>query len=385
MRSVGVVTVARSDYGIYRPILSKLAEHEDVDLRLFVGGTHLLERFGSTVEEIERDGYSIAERVDFLGDDDSPAAVGEAVGRGVAGFARAFERSRPDLLVVLGDRYEMFAAGIAALPLRLPLAHIHGGERTEGAIDDSIRHSLTKLSHLHFASTEEHARRIVQLGEEPWRVVVSGAPVLDAVCELDLGGDEELVALGVRLRGPTLVVTYHPVTLAPEQTIPELRALLAAVDASGLDAVFTFPNADPQHGAVIRELERAINGAGERYTIVRSLGQKAYFTLLQRAAAMVGNSSSGLIEAASFELPVVDLGLRQQGRLRPGNVIHVEDDGDVEAISKAIAVATSPAFRESLRGLANPYGDGRASDRIVDRLTSVALDERLVIKRFHDA
>jgi UDP-hydrolysing UDP-N-acetyl-D-glucosamine 2-epimerase len=384
VRSVGVVTVARSDYGIYRPLLRELSARDDVELRLYVGGMHLLERFGSTIGEIESDGYRIVERVDMLGDDDSPEGVAQSIGRGVAGFARAFERSRPDILIVLGDRFEMFSAGVAALPLRIPLAHVHGGERTEGAIDESLRHSLTKLSHLHFAATEEYARRIVQLGEEPWRVTVSGAPALDAVRVLEPLDDDELDAVGVHLRGPTLLVTYHPVTLAHERTASQLRALLGGIEASGLDAIFTFPNADMLHGLVIAELERAVSSAPKRYTLLPNLGQRAYFTLMGRAAAMVGNSSSGLIEAASFELPVVDIGMRQQGRLRPPNVVHVADDADASAVAAAIAEATSDAFCGALHGLVNPYGDGHASERIAEGVVSVRLDERLLIKRFHD-
>jgi UDP-hydrolysing UDP-N-acetyl-D-glucosamine 2-epimerase len=351
---------------------------EDVDLRLFVGGAHLSARFGSTVEEIERDGFAITARVDMLEEDDSPAGVAEAIGRGVTGFARAFSRVRPDILLVLGDRFEMFAAGIAALPLRIPVAHLHGGERTEGLIDEAIRHSLTKLSHLHFVATEEYARRVVQLGEEPWRVVVSGAPALDAIRELQPMSDSELDAIGVRLRGRTLLVTYHPV--ADEQIGP----MLHAIDRSGLDAVFTYPNADARHRSVIEALERDVAENGDRYTLVENLGQRAYFTLMGRAAAMVGNSSSGLIEAASFGLPVVDVGMRQRGRLRPPNVIHVDSASDTRAIESAIAATTAPSFRESLNGLQNPYGDGRASARIVGRLVSVPLDDTLMIKRFQD-
>jgi UDP-hydrolysing UDP-N-acetyl-D-glucosamine 2-epimerase len=384
VRTIGVVTVGRSDYGIYRPLLQTLAARDDVDLQLFVGGMHLRERFGSTVGEIELDGFPIVARVDFLENDDSPLAVAEALGRGIVGFARALERSRPDLLVLLGDRFEMLAAGLAALPLTIPVAHLHGGERTEGLIDESIRHSLTKLSHLHFAATDEYARRVLQLGEEPWRVFVSGAPGLDAVSDFEPVDDDDLASVGVRLRGATLLVTYHPVTLLHERMVSRLRALIEGIDASGLDAVFTFPNADTHYGSVIDELERTARRADGRYTLVRSLGQRAYFTLMGRAVAMVGNSSSGLIEAASFELPVVDVGMRQQGRLRPPNVLHVDDDEAAGAIAAAIGEATSPAFRASLRGLVNPYGDGHASERIAKRLVEVPLDERLLIKRFHD-
>ena len=381
MRTIGVVTVARSDYGIYRPVLGALEAREDLRLWLYVGGMHLCERFGSTVEEVERDSFEIVERVDFLLPGDDPPSIAASIGRGVVEFASAFDRSRPDLLVVLGDRFDMLAAGIAALPLAIPLAHVHGGESTEGAIDEAIRHSLTKLSHLHFAATEESARRIVQLGEEPWRVVVSGAPALDVARGFEPLPGEALAELGLRLDGPTLIVTYHPVTLQHARATEEVDAVLAAVDESGLAAVLTYPNADTGHGAVIEAIERFAASA-DRYTLVRNLGTDAYFTLLGRAAAMVGNSSSGIIEAASFGLPVVDVGIRQQGRIRARNVVHA--DSDRGSIGAALRRALSPEFRESLAGLENPYGDGSASERIVERLATVPLDQKLLVKRFHD-
>lgn len=381
MTKIGVVTVARSDYGIYRPLLRELRRRRDVDVALYVGGMHLRERFGSTVREIERDAFPIDERVDFLLDDDSPLAVATGAGRGVVGFASAFERSRPDVLVLLGDRIEMLAAGVGALPLSIPIAHVHGGELTEGAIDDSIRHALTKLSHLHFASTEEHARRIVQLGEEPWRVVVSGAPALDAIRRHVPLSDDELAERGVRLRGPTLLVTFHPVTRELQETERHVDAVLEAVHSSGLDAVFTYPNADAANGAIVERLER-LAGSNGRYTVVRSLGADAYYTLLGRVVAMVGNSSSGIIEAPSFRLPVVDVGDRQRGRTRAANVVHAEPEP--ASVRRAIERASSAEFRAGLEGLVNPYGDGRAAERITDSLTSVPLGERLLLKRFHD-
>jgi UDP-hydrolysing UDP-N-acetyl-D-glucosamine 2-epimerase len=381
MRTVGVVTVARSDYGIYRPVLRALERRDDVRVQLYVGGMHLLQRFGLTVTEIERDGFAIAERVDFLGSGDAPADIAAGIGRGVIAFAEAFERTRPDILLLLGDRFEMFAAGIAALPLSLPLAHIHGGESTEGAIDEAIRHSLTKLSHLHFAATEVYARRIVQLGEEPWRVHVSGAPALDALVGFEPLSDDELAARGVRFRGPTLLVTYHPVTLAPDRAGEELGSLVEAVAASGLDAVFTFPNADAGHGEIVSRLE-SLDRSDDRFTVVPSLGTDAYYTVMSRATAMVGNSSSGIIEAASFRLPVVDVGIRQRGRMRPPNVIAA--DGDLESIRVAIDRALDPAFRRTLDGIVNPYGDGHAGERIADVLATIPLDDRLLVKTFHD-
>jgi UDP-hydrolysing UDP-N-acetyl-D-glucosamine 2-epimerase len=379
VRTVGVVTVGRSDYGIYRPVLRELAARDDVDLQLFVGGAHLSAQFGSTVDEIERDGFPIAARVDMLADDDSPIGVAESIGRGVTGFARAYERSRPDILLVLGDRFEMLSAGLAAAPLTIPLAHLHGGETTEGAIDESMRHALTKLSHIHFASTDVYARRIEQLGEEPWRIVLSGAPALDAIRDFTPLTDKQLGERGVRLRGPTLLVTFHPVTLEIQETARQMDALLAAVDESGFDAVLTYPNADAGHGAVVERLDRF---ATDRFTVVRSLGAEAHYTLMSRAAAMVGNSSSGIIEAASFRLPVVDVGNRQRGRVRGANVIHSEPETD--AIREAIMRVTCDEFRTGLESLVNPYGDGHASPRITETLTSTPLGDRLLTKRFHD-
>jgi len=380
MRTVGVVTVARSDYGIYRPVLRALECRDDVRLHLYVGGMHLVERFGLTVREVERDGFPIVERLDFLACGDAPLDVASAIGRGVIAFAEAFERSRPDILLVLGDRFEMLAAGIAALPLTVPLAHIHGGESTEGAIDESIRHVLTKLSHLHFAATDQYGRRIVQLGEEPWRVHVTGAPALDSLASFEPLSDDELAGCGVRLRGPTLLVTYHPVTLARASAGDEFEAMLDAIDGSGLDAVFTYPNADTSHREIVDRLDSL--GADGRFTVVRSLGGDAYFTMMSKAAAMVGNSSSGIIEAASFRLPVVDVGLRQRGRLRPPNVLMAE--GNRASIAAAIERAVDPAFRRGLDGLVNPYGDGHAGERIAEVLATIPLDERLRMKRFHD-
>jgi UDP-hydrolysing UDP-N-acetyl-D-glucosamine 2-epimerase len=383
VRTVGVVTVARSDYGIYRPVLRALAARDGLRPVLFVGGSHLLARFGSTVDEIEADDFAIAELVDFLLDDDSPLSVAVSLGRGVEWFAEAFDRVRPDLLLVLGDRFEMFAAAAAALPLRIPLAHVHGGELTEGALDDSIRHAISKLSHLHFVSTAEHGTRVRQLGEEEWRITVSGAPALDAIRELrPLGAAELRRRFGLVLERPTLLVTFHPETLEPGRSEAHAREVFAAVADSGFDAVFTYPNADAGHRGLSRLVDEVAASDEERFRIVRSLGSDAYFSVLSRVAAMVGNSSSGILEAASFALPVVNVGSRQDGRLRAANVIDVAPERG--AVGEAISRATSDAFRQELAGLGNPYGDGRASGRIADVLATVALDERLLRKRFVD-
>lgn len=382
MRTIGVVTVGRSDYGLYRPILRRIADDTELDAVLYVTGSHLAPELGETVREIERDRHTIAARIESVDDDDAPDAIARSMARVTRGFADAYAARPPDVLLVLGDRYEMHAAAVAALPFGLPVAHIHGGESTEALIDEALRHSITKMSHLHFASTEQYARRIVQMGEEPWRVEVTGAPGIDALLEVEpLTAAELEEEHGVALADTTLLVTYHPVTLEhdrAEERVGELVAALADLDA---EIVVTFPNADTRGRTVLRALE-ALAESRDRVRLVPSLGTRAYASLLRGASAMVGNSSSGIIEAATFRLPVVNVGDRQLGRIRATNVIDVEDDR--QAIAAAIARALTPAFRASLEGLRNPYGDGRAAERIVARLRSEELGPKLVVKRFHD-
>lgn len=383
MRRVGVVTVGRSDYGIYRPLLRAITQAPDLDLWLYVSGAHLSPLHGNTVAEIEADGFPIRARIPITLADDSPASVATTMGLGVLGFSQAFADQPPDLLVVLGDRMEMLAAVVATLPFNIPVAHIHGGEATEGAIDDVIRHSITKMSHLHFVATETYARRVIQMGEEPWRVHVTGAPALDACAEMPLLPLAELEQrVGLPLKEAPLLVTYHPVTREPEQTEREFDALLAALRQWEQPIVFTYPNADPGHAHIIAGIEDFV-AAHERAVAVKHLGAQAYFSLMHCAAAMVGNSSSGIVEAASFALPVVNIGNRQKGRLRGPNVIDVV--GDAQAILEAIRLAASHGFHSRLMGMQNPYGDGRASERIVHVLRTVALGRTLLTKPFHDA
>jgi UDP-hydrolysing UDP-N-acetyl-D-glucosamine 2-epimerase len=382
MRSICVVTGARSDWGIYLPILQRIREEPTLDLQVVATGMHLAPAFGDTVHEIEEDGFVVADRVHMLLASDGPEAIAASMGIGTIGFAPVLARLRPDILLVLGDRFDMLPAAIAALPLGIPLAHIHGGESTEGLIDESIRHSLTKLSHLHFPSTDLYARRIVQMGEEPWRVLVSGAPSLDKLRGLKpLARSEVEQRIGLSLAKPTVVVTYHPVTLEHERVEERVDALLDALATTAAQIVFTYPNADTNAQTVLSRV-RAFADARPGATVVTSLGSLAYFSLLGFVDAMIGNSSSGIIEAASFELPVVDVGMRQRGRLRARNVIGTGDS--TAEIAEGIARALDPTFRVSLAGLANPYGDGHAAERIVTRLRDVELGPRLLVKRFHD-
>jgi UDP-hydrolysing UDP-N-acetyl-D-glucosamine 2-epimerase len=381
MRTIAVVTGGRADYGILVPVLRQIVATPGLALELHVTGAHLVEP-GGTAGDIERDGFAIAERVPVLAGGDAPEAIARAIGAGVRGFADVFARRRPDLLLVVGDRYEIHAAVTAAAPFAIPVAHVHGGEVTEGAIDELFRHSITKLSHLHFVSTELHARRVRQLGEEPWRVTVSGAPGLDHLAGFQpLAAGEIARRFGVRIDAPFLLATFHPTTLEHEHTAAQATELVEALAAESLPVVVTAPNADTRHAGITAALA-GLAGRRSGIHLVANLGTAAYFTLMAHAAAMVGNSSSGLVEAPSFRLPVVNIGTRQRGRLRAANVIDV-GYGRAE-IRAGIARALDPGFRAGLAGLTNPYGDGGAAPRIVQRLAEVPIDARLLVKRFHD-
>ena len=380
MRKIAVVTVGRSDYGLLRAVLREIAATRGLSLRLIVAGAHLERSQGLTVREILADGWQPAARVK-VPSADTPEGVSRAMGAACAGFARAYARLEPDFIVVLGDRYEMHAAALAALPFTIPVAHLHGGELTHGAFDDSLRHSITKLSHLHLTANRAYARRVRQLGEDPRRIFVTGSPAIDNIRSTPLLSRPELEAdLGLDLGRPTLLVTFHPTTLEWRDAQRQTRELMAALAASGLQAVVTMPNADTGNAAV-RRLLRAF-AAGRRETrLVESLGSRRYLSLMAHAAAMLGNSSSGLVEAPSFRLPAVNVGTRQGGRLRARNVV---DCGCGRAeILRALRRALSPAFRASLRGMSSPYGDGRAAPRVARLLIKTPLPG-LTDKRFAD-
>jgi UDP-N-acetylglucosamine 2-epimerase (non-hydrolysing)/GDP/UDP-N,N'-diacetylbacillosamine 2-epimerase (hydrolysing) len=382
MRKIGVVTVSRSDYGIYLPVLQAIRQEPVLELCLFVSGTHLLSGFGKTIDLIGADGFKAAERVEMLLAADSPEGIAHSMGMGLIGFSSAYNRQAPDILLVLGDRFEMHAAALAALPFRIPVAHIHGGEESLGAFDNSLRHSITKLSHIHFASTEEYARRIIQMGEEPWRVIVSGAPSLDNLRAMPLLTETELRdRFQVDVQRKFLLVTYHPVTLEYERTGWQINELLAALDTCALPVVFTMPNADT-NGRLIRKQIEEFVATHPNSRAFENLGTQGYFSLASYAAAMVGNSSSGIIEAASFKLPVVDIGTRQKGRIHAGNVIQVGYNRT--EILAGIKRATDPGFLKKLDNLVNPYGDGHAAERIVEVLRTITIDDKLVYKPFLD-
>jgi len=378
---VVAVTVARSDYGIQRPVLDALRAAPDFAVEVIAAATHLSPAFGLTVQQVEADGYAPVARVEMTIAGDTPTAIALSTGIGVQGFASAIAAATPDLLLLVGDRFETLAAGVAAVPLTVPIVHLHGGEVTEGAFDDQIRHALTKMSHVHCVSTGAAARRVAQMGEEAWRICASGAPGLDSLFRVQRLPRAALEArLGLSLDTPPLLVTFHPVTLQPETMAAEIEALITALRRVDLPVVVTAPNADTAYAQIRAAWAAFAAMRPGRVALVESLGTEGYVSMLHEAAAMVGNSSSGLIEAPAIPLPVVNIGLRQAGRDRAANVIDAAPEAD--AIDVAIRQATSSAFRASLAGLVNPYGDGHAVERIMAHLRGLPDRATLLRKRF---
>lgn len=380
MTTVGVVTTSRADYSYLRPILRGLHDSPVVEPMLIVAGTHLSDRHGRTMWEIEEDGFPIAQKVSFPMEDDRPIGIARTTGDAVTGFAGCFESLKPDLVLILGDRFEVHAAASAATPFLIPLAHLYGGELTYGSIDDNYRHSITKLSHLHLTSTQTYARRILQMGEEDWRVTVCGATSLDNLRDLHLLDRSALAEMvGLDLTEDPVMMTYHPTTLDPSDRA--VNNILEVLFNRAGPIIFTSPNADTGNDKIRRELERFV----ERHpnsVLVEDLGPQAYFSLLSIAEVMVGNSSSGIIEAPTFGLPVINVGDRQAGRVRGANVIDVT--GQTDEIAGAMQLAADERFRRELATRPNPYGDGNAAGKIVRRLENLDLGSGLIRKRFID-
>lgn len=378
-RRIGVVTVGRSDYGLLRPLLKRLAGDPVFELALIVAAAHWVGRYGDTVGEIRADGFTPAARVDCTLASDAPGSIARSMGLATLGFAQVYEDLRPDLVVVLGDRYEAHAAATAAVPLLLPVAHIAGGTITRGAIDDALRHSMSKLSHLHFPETVEQGERLVRLGEAKWRIRVTGSLSIDnaqQVERIDLEAFNR--CFGVDLHEPPLLITYHPVTRQPQDTARHADALIEALSSQPWPTLFTYPNSDTAGSQVIERIDAYVRANPGRAFAVPHLGTMGYFSAMGFARAMVGNSSSGIIEAASFGLPVVNIGRRQEGRTAPGNVLHCAEDS--RSIRTAILQAGSEEFRTFAAAVENPYGEGRAAERMAETLREIPLDERLIVK-----
>jgi UDP-N-acetylglucosamine 2-epimerase (non-hydrolysing)/GDP/UDP-N,N'-diacetylbacillosamine 2-epimerase (hydrolysing) len=374
-RHIGVVTTSRADYShLYWP-LRELAAHADVELGVFVLGAHLSPEFGNTIAEIERDGFSIKARIECLISSDTDTGMAKTIGIAILGLADALTAWRPDLLLLIADRYEMLAPASVALALRIPIAHIEGGEISQGAIDDQVRNALTKLAAIHFTSTPTARRRVIALGEEPWRVTHAGAPSLDHLRRSQLLSRPDLEArLDLTLRPPAILAAWHPVTILKDTNV-EADALFSALAQAQGQLLFVYPNADAGSYALI-ERTRALAETRPQTHIFVNLDPITYWSLLGQVDAMIGNSSSGIMEAASFALPTVNVGIRQQGRERARNVI--DAPAETAAILAALQQALRPDFRQALRGMENPYGNGTAAETIARVLTTVSLDGLLI-------
>lgn len=377
MRKVAVFTGTRAEYGLLYWLLKDLQQDSEIELQLLVSAMHLSPEFGMTYQQIEADGFTITEKVEMLLSSDSAVGTAKSIGLGVLGFADALERMKPDVLVVLGDRFEALAVTQAAMILRIPIAHIHGGEITEGAYDDAIRHAITKLSLLHFTSTEAHRNRVIQLGEHPSRVFNVGAVGLDHLQRSKMFSLAELSAsLNFKLEQPYFLVTYHPVTLASEPAKASFENLLKALDAFPQhQIILTYPNADDGGREIIPLLEAYAKQQPSRVLAIPSLGQKRYLSAVKYAAAVVGNSSSGIIEVPSFKVLTVNIGERQRGRLAAESVF------SCLSTTAAIIETLQLGLKSDLTQVVNPYGKGKASEAILKQLKAADLS---VVKTFYD-
>lgn len=382
-RKVTIVTSTRADWGLLSGIARGLDSRDDVDLSVVATNMHLDPRFGNTVDEIMADGITVAERVEMTPVSDSPADNARATARCLDGMVGAFERLQPDLLLMLGDRYEMLAVATAATLMRIPIAHIAGGEISEGAIDDNIRHALTKLSSLHLTATEPYRRRVIAMGEDPERVINTGAIGVYNLSNVELMTKDELESsIGMPLDGDTLLVTMHPATTDDADVGERMQALLDALDRFPESKVlFTYPNNDSCGQVIIKMMHRYAGRWPRRVWVVPSLGRRRYLSALRCVGAVVGNSSSGIVEVPSAAIPTVDIGMRQRGRIAAESVIHTADDA--ESIAAAISRALSHEFREFAAGVSNPYFRPDTLRVIVEAVATFPLD-KLRRKKFYD-
>jgi UDP-N-acetylglucosamine 2-epimerase (non-hydrolysing)/GDP/UDP-N,N'-diacetylbacillosamine 2-epimerase (hydrolysing) len=385
-RKICVVTTSRADFGLLSGLIKAIQADPALRLQVIVSGMHLSRLFGQTWRDVEAQGIKIDRKIRLRLSGGSSLENLNSISLGMKRFGKALSELRPDIVVLLGDRFELLAPAVSALLLGIPIAHIHGGELTEGAIDDSVRHAITKMASLHFAASEAYRKRILQMGELPERVFNFGAPGLDQIHGAPLMTRRQVEEeLGISLQKPVALVTYHPVTRDRGSVEEQVDELIAAVKASGLTAIFTMANADAQGNIINRRLQAVCAENPERFKWTPHLGHRRYLSSLKHLSVMVGNSSSGLTEAPSFRMPVVNIGDRQKGRVRARNIIDVPCTK--RAILGGILRAVSPSFRKSLSRMRNPYDrfhDGRASERIKNVLRDVVISPGFIKKQFQD-
>ncbi|WP_414838645.1 UDP-N-acetylglucosamine 2-epimerase [Carnobacterium sp. TMP28] len=384
MKKICVVTGTRAEYGLLMPLLERIKNDKELDLQLLVTGMHLSPEFGLTYKLIEADGYKIDEKVAILLSSDTPVGISKSMGLGMIGFSESFERLQPDMVILLGDRYETFAAAATASTARIPIAHLHGGETTEGAFDEAFRHAITKMSVLHFTSAELYRKRVIQLGEQPERVFNVGAIGIENIINMPLMTKKELEeSLGIQFNQQLLLVTFHPVTLENNTSATQFKELLTALDnVQDATIIFTKANSDTD-GRVINQLIDDYTQLNPDKTMAfTSMGQLRYLSTMKIATAVIGNSSSGIIEAPSFKIPTVNIGDRQKGRIQATSVINCEPKK--EEIDKAIKLALSVDFNTELKSMNNPYGDGQVSEKILKKLKNFLNNSFSLKKSFYD-
>lgn len=384
MKKICVVTGTRAEYGLLKPIMNRISEDDELELCLVVTGMHLSPEFGLTYQEIEKDGYKINRKVEMLLSADTPSSILKSMGVEMIGFADVYAEENPNMVVLLGDRYEMLVAAMAAMVYRIPISHIHGGETTEGVIDEAIRHSITKMSMLHFASTEVYKRRIIQLGEQPESVFSVGALGVENIKSIKLLSKRELEdSIKFDFIGMTVMVTYHPVTLENATVEKQFLNLLGVLkEHNELRVIFTKANADMDGRIINQMIDRFVSENPNRSIAFTSMGQLCYLSSLQYCVGVIGNSSSGIIEVPSFGIPTVDIGERQKGRVCAESVIHCGNKK--EEIEEAVKKALSSEFRKRARQIRNPYEGLGTSKRIVDAIKQY-LDKDIILKKhFYD-
>ena len=385
MKRIGIMTGTRAEYGLLKPLMQEINKDNDLELYLIVSGMHLSPEFGMTYKEIEEDGFEINAKVEMLLSSDSPAGISKSIGLGVIGFADEFQRADLDMLILLGDRYEALSAAICAMVMRIPIAHLHGGELTEGAIDEGIRHSITKMSYLHFTSTEQYRNRVIQLGENPERVFYVGALGVENIKKINLMTKEELErSIHFEIDENTVVVTYHPVTLENNTVEEQFLNLLKVLDRNPkIRMIFTKANADT-NGRIVNELiDKYAAQNSERACAFMSLGQKRYLSALKYCRIVIGNSSSGIIEAPSFGKPIINIGDRQKGRICADSVINC--GYTQQEIQQAMETALTKEFENKASNCRNPYEKENTAANIISVIKDYLLNDKIKLKKgFYD-
>lgn len=383
-KSICIVTSTRAEYGLLKPLMCRIKSEGKYNLQIIATGMHLSPEFGETYKEIESDGFEITDKVEILVSSDTATGITKSMGLASIGFAEAFQRNRPDLLVVLGDRYEIFSICSVAAVFKIPIAHLHGGETTEGAFDEMFRHSITKMSYLHFTSTEEYRRRVIQLGEDPSRVFNVGAMGVENIKSLKLLSKKELEeSIDFKLDKNFGLVTFHPVTLEHNSSIEQFKDLLKVLDSmKDMKFIITKANSDNEGRAINKLIDEYEMKNKDRVKVFTSMGYLRYLSAMKICSFVLGNSSSGIIEAPSFNVPTINVGDRQKGRIQCKSIINCIPE--VNSMKRAVELAVSKEFRESIKDLKSPYGDGGTSKKIYNIINTFLDTGTSLKKSFYD-